>query len=420
MRILHVLDHSLPLHSGYTFRTRAILKAQVARGWQVMGVTGRRHAASWDLPEETHDGLDFARTPPGRRWPRPIGEASEIAAFARSIDRAVAAFRPDIIHAHSPVLDAFAALGVARLRGLPLVYEIRAFWEDAAVGNGTGREGSLRYRATRALETWAAHRADAAVVICDGLRRDLIARGVPVSKITVSPNGVDLALFGAPVAADPLLAARLGLSGGLSGAEVIGYIGSFYDYEGIDDLIAAMPALIAARPLAKLLLVGGGPMEAALRAQAAASPVADHIAFVGRVPHGEVEDYYALADVLAYPRKHMRLTDLVTPLKPLEAMAQRRLVAASDVGGHRELIEDGVTGTLFAADSPPAIAAALAGLLGDRGMWQARRDTARAFVEAKRNWSSNISRYEPVYQRLLEQRGANVERGKAGWRRVTG
>ncbi|MEP6786449.1 MAG: glycosyltransferase, partial [Sphingomonadales bacterium] len=154
----------------------------------------------------------------------------------------------------------------------------------------------------------------------------------------------------------------------------------------------------------KLLLVGGGPMEAALRTQAAASPVADRIVFVGRVPHEQVESYYALTDILAYPRKKMRLTDLVTPLKPLEAMAQRRLVAASDVGGHRELIEDGVTGTLFAPDDPPAVASALAGLFADRPSWEARRDRGRKFVEAERNWSSNISRYEPVYQRLVAGR----------------
>jgi glycosyltransferase involved in cell wall biosynthesis len=181
---------------------------------------------------------------------------------------------------------------------------------------------------------------------------------------------------------------------------VVGFVGSFYDYEGLDDLIAAMPALVAARPAARLLLVGGGPMEAALRAQAAASPVADRIVFAGRVPHDEVERYYALIDVLAYPRKAMRLTELVTPLKPLEAMAQRRMVAASDVGGHRELIDDGVTGTLFPPGDPAAMAAALAGLFADRTMWETRRATARAFVERDRDWSSNIARYAPLYQRL--------------------
>ena len=394
MRILHILDHGLPLQSGYTFRTRAILKAQEARGWQVAAVTGPRHGLAPDAVESV-DGLTFYRTQATRKG-GVLGEVGGLAAFARRIDAAVDAFRPDMLHAHSPVLDAIAALRVARARGLPLVYEIRAFWEDAAVGNGTGTEGSAKYRVTRAMESWAVQRADAVAVICEGLRGDLIARGVAADKIVVSPNGVDLTLFGEPVARDPALAASLGLED----AETIGFIGSFYDYEGLDDLIAAMPALVTARPKARLLLVGGGPREAALRAQAAASPAADAIRFVGRVPHTEVERYYALVDVLAYPRKRMRLTDLVTPLKPLEAMAQGKLVAASDVGGHRELIRDGDTGTLFAPDDPAAIAMALAGLLAERSGWDARRARARAFVEAERNWSSNIRRYDPVYQRL--------------------
>jgi len=394
MRILHVLDHGLPLQSGYTFRTRAILKAQEQRGWQVAAVTGPRQGSSADAVE-SRDGLTFHRTQAVLKG-GVIGELAGIAAFARRIAAAVDSFRPDILHAHSPVLDALAALRVARARKLPLVYEIRAFWEDAAVGNGTGIEGSARYRATRALESWAVRRADAVAVICEGLRGDLIARGVDGGKIVVSPNGVDMDLFGAPVPRDPALAAELGLED----AETIGFIGSFYDYEGLDDLIAAMPALVAARPRARLLLVGGGPMAAALRAQAAASPVADAIRFVGRVPHTEVERYYALVDVLAYPRKAMRLTELVTPLKPLEAMAQGKLVAASDVGGHRELIRDGETGTLFPPDDPPGIATALAALLAEQGGWETRRAAARAFVERERNWSSNIGRYEPVYQRL--------------------
>ena len=329
--------------------------------------------------------------------PGPVGEVVGIAAFAKRIEAAVDAFKPDILHAHSPVIDALAALIVARKRKLPLVYEIRAFWEDAAVGNGTGTATSLRYRATRALETWAVRRADAVAVICEGLRGDLIARGISGDKIMVSPNGVDLDLFGNAPPRDDALGAELGLDG----ADVVGFIGSFYDYEGLDDLIAAMPALVALRPKARLLMVGGGPMEAALRAQAEASPVADAIRFVGRVPHQEVERYYGLVDILAYPRKRMRLTDLVTPLKPLEAMAQGRLVAASDVGGHRELIRDGDTGTLFPPDDPGAIAEALAGMFADRSGWDERRARGRAFVQEERNWSSNIRRYAPVYERLI-------------------
>ena len=395
--ILHVLDHSLPLHSGYTFRTRAILRAQMARGWEVRGITGHRHSASGPL-EELVDGLHFHRTPGKPATGNPVlREWRDIAAHADAIEALVQQWRPDIIHAHSPVLNAIAAQRVAKRHAIPLVYEIRAFWEDAAVGNGTGTEGSPRYWLTRQLETHAVRNADAVAVICEGLRADLATRGIDPAKIIVSPNGVDMDQFGTPVPRDPALTAQLGLEG----ADVVGFIGSFYDYEGLDDLIAAMPRLVRARPRAKLLLVGGGPREQALRDQALASPFADHIVFVGRVPHDQVEHYYAQIDILAYPRKAIRLTDLVTPLKPLEAMAQGQLVAASSVGGHRELIEDGVTGTLFPPDDPAGMAAALAGLFADRGIWEDRRAVARAFVERERNWSSNILRYEPVYQRLL-------------------
>lgn len=405
MRILHVLDHGLPLQSGYTFRTRAILKAQIARGWEVAAVTGARHGVA-KVNAEVIDGLDFYRTEVPASARSPMREWREIAALADRVTEVAAQFRPDIIHAHSPVLDAVAALRVGKRLGVPVLYEIRAFWEDAAVGNGTGTEGSLRYRAIKWLETWAVRKADAVAVICEGLKGDLIERGIDPGKIMVSPNGVDLTLFGAPLPRDDALASELGLH---DGDDMVGFIGSFYDYEGLDDLIAAMPALVAARPNAKLLMVGGGPMEQALRAQAAASPVAGAIRFVGRVPHTEVERYYSLVDVLAYPRKKMRLTDLVTPLKPLEAMAQRRLVAASDVGGHRELIRDGETGTLFTPDDPAACAAALAGLFADRGGWDARRARGRTFVEQDRNWSFNISRYAPVYQDLVEARKTDLK-----------
>ncbi|WP_137870160.1 TIGR04063 family PEP-CTERM/XrtA system glycosyltransferase [Sphingopyxis sp. 2PD] len=396
-RILHVLDHSLPTHSGYTFRTRALMKAQVAKGWEVAGVTGVRHPEPG--PDgETVDGLTFYRTAPIAPGMPVINEWREIGALARRVEALAQTWKPDVLHAHSPVLDGLAALRVGKQLGIPVIYEIRAFWEDASVGNGTGREGSLRYRLTKMLETYAVKAADAVAVICEGLRGDLVARGIDPAKITVSPNGVDLDLFGDPPPRDDALADTLGIA---ADDAVIGYIGSFYDYEGIDDLIAAMPALVAVQPRARLLLVGGGPMEAALKAQAAASSAAAQIHFVGRVPHDEVERYYSLIDILAYPRKKMRLTDLVTPLKPLEAMAQGKLVAASDVGGHRELIEDGVTGTLFAPDDPKAIADALAKLLENQAIWAERRRIARIFVETHRNWSSNILRYEPVYQRLL-------------------
>ena len=396
-RILHVLDHSLPLHSGYTFRTRAIMKAQAGAGWDVAGLTGERHYQHGVLPdaaEETVEGLRFFRTQSLPSGPPLLREWGEVGALSERIIALHREWPFDLIHAHSPALNGLAGARAAKKLRLPFVYEIRAFWEDAAVGNGTGTEGSARYRLTRALENYVVKRADRIAAICEGLRSDLVSRGVAADKIFVSPNGVDMELFGNPPLPDTALAAELGLTG----KQVIGYIGSFYDYEGIDDLIAAMPLMQSG---AHLLLVGGGPMEVNLRRQAEQSPAKDRIHFVGRVPHEDVERYYSLVDILAYPRKAMRLTDLVTPLKPLEAMAQGRLVAASSVGGHRELIEDNVTGTLFAPDDPAAAAKSLDALLADTESWPARKANACEFVAKERNWRKNIVRYDPVYHLLL-------------------
>ena len=302
-RVLHILDHSLPLHSGYAFRTRAIMRAQQAQGLEVLGITGLRHTADGPATEQI-DGLTFHRTPGAAAGPAGMREWREIGALAQAVIHLADEWRPDVLHAHSPALCGMAGLKAAKALGLPLVYEIRAFWEDAAIGNGTGREGSLRFRLTRELENHVVSGADAVMTICHGLRDDLIARGFPPGKIGIMPNGVDLTLFGDPPPREDALARELNLGHG----PVIGFIGSFYDYEGLDDLIAAMPDLVRDAPQARLLLVGGGPMEAALKTQAEASLVAFAIRFVGRVPHHEVERYYSLCDVMAYPRKRSRLT----------------------------------------------------------------------------------------------------------------
>jgi len=401
-RVLHVLDHSLPLHSGYTFRTRAILKAQERAGMEVRGITGLRHVSDGPAKEEA-EGLNFHRTPANPDGSRDTGgvpavaEMREVNRLAKAIEDLAQEWRPDVLHAHSPALCGLAAVRAGARLGIPVVYEIRAFWEDAAVGNGQGREGSIKYRMTRALENRVVGRADAVFTICEGLRDDLITRGFDGGRIGISPNGVDMSVFGEPATRDPALAKAIGLGDG----PVIGFIGSFYDYEGLDDLIASLPHLQELQPGAQLLLTGGGPMEDALRAQAKASPCAQDIHFTGRVPHEDVENYYALIDILAYPRKRSRLTDLVTPLKPLEAMAQRKLVAASDVGGHRELMIDGVTGTLLPADNPEGLAEALASLIASRSDWDAMKQRAYAHVATRHDWAANIHRYQSVYHHLL-------------------
>jgi PEP-CTERM/exosortase A-associated glycosyltransferase len=401
IRILHVLDHSIPLHSGYTFRTRSILQAQRARGWQTFHITSPKQGAC-TAPRETVDGLEFYRTQPasGPLSKLPVlNQVAVIDALAARLLEVAKEVKPDVLHAHSPALNAVAALRVGRKLGIPVVYEIRAFWEDAAVDHGTSKEWGLRYRLTRAMETWALQRVDAATTICEGLRSEIIGRGIPARKIEVIPNAVDIADFAVGGARDEALAQQLGLEG----KTVLGFIGSFYAYEGLDILLNALPAMLEKRPEIRVLLVGGGPQDAALRAQAKALGIEDKVVFTGRVPHSEVQRYYNLVDVLCYPRHKMRLTDLVTPLKPLEAMAQGRLMVASDVGGHKELIDDGRTGVLFAAGDAAALSQQVLALLEAPQKWQEFRQSGRRFVEEERNWTASVARYRNVYGSITEK-----------------
>jgi PEP-CTERM/exosortase A-associated glycosyltransferase len=396
LRVLHVLDHSIPLHSGYTFRSRSILQQQRALGWETFHLTSPKQGAAPKAHEEV-DGLGFYRTAPGAGLMDRLPVFNQLAVIDRLAARLLEVAReikPDVLHAHSPALNAIAALRVGKKLGIPVVYEIRAFWEDAAVDHGTASEWGLRYRITRAMETYALKRVDAATTICEGLRAEIVGtRGIPANKITVIPNAVDIGDFSVDGTRDEVLASSLGLQG----KSVLGFIGSFYAYEGLDVLLQALPAMLEANPAIRVLLVGGGPQDAALKAQAAQLGVADKVIFTGRVPHHDVQRYYNLVDVLVYPRLKMRLTDLVTPLKPLEAMAQGRLLVASDVGGHKELIEDGKTGVLFRAGDPLALAQKTLALLDAPERWAALRAQGRSFVENERSWKASVSRYKKVY-----------------------
>lgn len=397
IRILHVLDHSIPLHSGYTFRTLSILREQRKLGWNTFHLTSPKQV-NCDVPEEDVDGWHFYRTPPIVASPLPgFGQFALMRQLERRLQQVVEHLRPDIIHAHSPVLNAIPALRVGKRLGIPVVYEVRAFWEDAAVDHGTTVEGSLRYRLSRWLETYALKRAEHVFTICEGLRSDIVARDIPADKVTVIPNAVDIDAFEPGGAPDDALITKLGLQG----ASVIGFIGSFYAYEGLDLLLDALPGILLRRPDVRVLLVGGGPQDAALKDQARRLEVAEKIIFTGRVPHSEVQRYYDLVDVLAYPRHSMRLTELVTPLKPLEAMAQGRLLVASDVGGHKELIRHCETGMLFKAGSAAALTETVVDLLAAPASWPKIQRAGRHFVENERNWTRSINNYISPYTSLI-------------------
>jgi PEP-CTERM/exosortase A-associated glycosyltransferase len=322
-------------------------------------------------------------------------------ATTQRLEQVARLVRPSVLHAHSPALNAIPALSVGRRLTIPVVYEVRAFWEDAAADQGTSPEGGVRYGLTRALETFALRRAGQITTICEGLKRDIVARGIPEERVTVIPNAVNLTAFKFSPEPDRALKADLGLEG----KTIVGFIGSFYAYEGLDLLLAALPKVLGQMPGVRVLFIGGGPEERKLKALADALGVRDKVIFGGRVPHADIQRYYSIVDVFAYPRHAMRLTDLVTPLKPLEAMAQGGLLVASDVGGHRELIRDGETGVLFRAGDRDSLADAIVRLLSQRERWPGLREQGRRFVERERNWEKSVARYREVFARLSATAG---------------
>jgi PEP-CTERM/exosortase A-associated glycosyltransferase len=399
MRILHILDHSAPLETGYALRTREILKEQRAQGWETFQLTGPKQGPA-AAKEEHVDGWLYHRTPPpgGLLEGVPaLGEIELMGEITYRIEQIVRRIRPHVLHAHSPVLNAIPALRVGRRLDIPVVYEMRASWEDSGVVHGTVRAGSLRYRVSRGLESWALRRADAVTTICDGLRNDIVARGVAPAKVTVVPDAVEL---GAPGFDDESVA-KLRRSLGLEQAWVLGFVGTLRAYEGLDLLLEALPAILAGIPQARVLLAGGGRYEAELKRRAQGLGIDQQVIFTGRIPHGEISSYYGLIDVLVYPRIPTRLTEVVTPYGPLRAMAQNRLVAASDVGGHRELIRHGETGVLFKPGDHTALTQAMLELHRHPERAALLRAAARSFVENHRNWPGTVARYREVYGRLV-------------------
>ena len=397
MKVLHILDHSAPIFSGYSFRSAAITRFQKDFGLAPVVLTSPKHGSGTNSVEEI-DGVRHYRTsalPDNSTAQLPfVKELQLMHRLKQRIGEVAGRERIDLIHSHSPSLNGLPAWKIARRLRLPFVYEARAFWEDAAVDHGTFGEGSALYRVSRAVETFVFQKADAVIVIGEGMREELCRRGINRGNIAVVPNGVDIDGF-QPRARNRELTERLALNGG----PVFGFIGSFYHYEGLRLLLEAFPKILAQVPAAKLLLVGGGPDEGAVRE--ASRRCNGRVSIIGNVPHAQVPEYYSVMDVLVYPRQRMRLTDLVTPLKPLEAMAMGKTIVASDVGGHRELIQHGLTGLLFRADDVAALAQEGIRAAVDAGLREKLGKLGRAHVEKERRWPEIVSKYLGIYNQLL-------------------
>lgn len=400
MKILHVLEYSRPNISGYSLRSDAIIRHQRKIGITTTQLTSQRYQ-DFEALEEDVDGVVYQRTEKSRSFLTKIPFVNyllHINHLAKRIEKAVLADKPDVIQTHSPMFNALAAVKVGRKYDIPVTYEVRALWEDAAVDTGKTTEGSLKYRMIKAIEQSAFEKVDAVSCICEGLKADLIKRNIPEQKIFVTPNAVDINNFNPSYQRDTELEKLLKLGG----KKVVAFVGTFFKYEGLFYAIEAMKTVTQTRNDIHLLLVGAGNEFENLKQQVEAANLEKFVTFVGRVPFEQVSRYYSLADLMVFPRESIRLTELVTPLKPLESMAQFKPVIASDIGGHRELIDDGKTGFLFPADDAQALAAKVLEVIDDQDLLKQISEQGLSFVRDERNWLNTAKQYLPVYQKLAK------------------
>lgn len=391
--------------SGYAIRSRNLISAQRRIGESVRVLTGPLHQLDDPTAKDVVvDGVQYLRTPiAGRfaqaalrqRWPL-VREREVVTMLRRRLLEITSSHPPQILYAHSPALCGLAALQASRKRGLPFVYEIRAFWEDAANQNGHGA-GSLRSRLTHELETYVARNADAVAAIAKPMLDDLKTRGIRAERLFHVPNGVDTERF-VPQSRDEKLAQDLRLVD----RPVFGFFGSLYNYEGISWLIRAAAQLRSRGHKFSILIIGRGEDQPTIENAVRECDAASYVRHLEHVPHPEIARYYSVVDITVYPRHSLRLTELVTPLKPLEAMALGKPVLASAVGGIRELVEDECTGLLFEPGNVSDFCRQSERMIVSPALCESLSTQGRDFVVRERDWKTLAKRYRNIYDFVLQ------------------
>jgi len=405
LRVLHVLDHSCPVLDGYSQRSRSIVNTQKQLGIGPTIVTSPLHQRDDPAASDTSlEGIPCFRTFTNRgishqairgRWPI-LGELGVVALLRRRIDKMLDSGLFDIVHAHSPCLCGLAAWLASRPRRVPFVYEIRSFWEDSDLDPNRNILKRLRYQTARKLETFVISRADAVVGIAGSILQELESRGVPRDKLFHVPNGVDLERF-TPRPRDLLLATKFGVDS----IPTLGFIGTLFPWEGVSWLVEAVSQLYRDGSRFKLLIVGDGAEGSAVRKKIQNNGGGAYVSFLGRVDNKEIERYYSLMDIMVYPRLSSRITELVTPLKPLEAMALSKAVLGSAVGGIRELIEPEISGMLFQPGDIADFCRQASRLLQEPGLRRALGERARQKMIGEKAWEIAVGRYETVYEAAI-------------------
>lgn len=412
--IIYYGAQSLPhTSSGYATRTHGLVRALQSFGHNMEVCL--RHGYPLDRSDfkgvyltnrESIDGLKYRFNPSNNSNGTPEISYSDVFNFSKfedyeylcikTLDDQAKEIRPSIIHAASNFVVGMAAVGTAKALGIPSIYEVRGFWHITQASKRPGYEESDHYNLSESMELQVASMADHVFTITQGIANILIDYGINSNKITILPNAVDIKKF-QPTLRNTDLEDDLELYGKV----VLGYIGSFVEYEGLDLLLQAVASIKEEiGDSLRVLLVGDGPIYNELMKMSIFLGINDIVTFTGRVSHDEVQDYYSLIDITAFPRKGRRVCELVSPLKPFEAMAMEKAVIASNVEALAEIVDDGVTGLLHEKDDSEALAGCIKKLILDDKLRLKLAKAGRKWVAEHRSWEAVANRVSEVYSKL--------------------
>ena len=410
-RVCYVLHNSAPHASGgYATRAQGLARALTNQGLEVIGVT--RPGFPVDLPnadealpatEDTVDGIRYLRAFEPRRRTIPFRDyVPEAAAVMEQQFRELA---PEFVVAASNYIVALPALIAARRLGMPFLYEVRGFWEITRASREPGYPATNGYRVQSAMETFVGREADQVATLTQAMAEEMIARGVPEAKISLLPNACNPAHFERDHALQATARAQLGLAAEIC---VIGYVGTFVDYEGLPDLVDAAGMLKARGLEFRLLIVGNdntadnlpGPIAGEIRQRAQAHGLTDWLLMPGRVPHEEVALFYAAIDIAAFPRKPWPVCEMVSPMKPLEAMCAEKAVVVSSVRALQEMVSHGETGLIYTKNDTSELADVLGRLIANPQERERLGANARRWVHAERTWEIVAGRGRALLERL--------------------
>ena len=414
--VLYHASQSRPhTNSGYAIRTHGLVSALKKHGVDIK--VALRHGYPLDRndfhgdeisPAVSIEGIEYFFSPTSR-FSSSIINYQEVYNFNRLekyIQKATEALieksqeiRPEIIHSASNFVAGMAGAQAAKALGIPSIYEIRGFWHLTQSTKRQSYESSDHFKLSERLEIETAKQSDYVFTITNALKDILVEQGVDEHKISVLPNAVEIEKFNV-LEKNEILEKELGFEDKI----VIGYIGSFVNYEGLDLLLEACSLLYKKiGDVFRVLLVGDGATMNSLRSMARFLQIEDIIKFTGRVTHDEVQDYYSLIDIAPLPRKGYRVCELVSPLKPFEAMGSGKVVITSSVKALAEIIEHGKTGLVFEKDNSMDLAEKLESVISNPELRTALGTNARVWVEENHSWEKVSKRVLDVYQQMKEE-----------------